>query len=281
MKVSVKRKILFNSSHSSNRTGWFMLNFLLKKVSLGITGFESAAATYSQLPLSLQELLIDAPSSTSISMMEDGSLRKMGIFPGDLLIVNRSLTPQKGDVVLCYLNGDIICRLLDMERKSLFKVELAPDRTIETPIQDTDDFTVMGVVPYSIRVHVKNDNRFRDFTLNGLTVADAQFNLDELLNINPQATFFAQASGNSMQGSGIFNNDLIIVDRALEVTNEAVIVCNYNSEFACKIIDTINQTLLSTSCEHEPKPIREIDTFNVEGVVPVSIRILRPLPQLI
>ena len=279
--MSVKRRILFNSSHRSNRTGWFMLNFLLNKVSLGITGFESAAATYSQLPLTLQELLIDAPSSTSISIMEDGSLTKMGVYAGDLLIVNQSLTPQTGDVVLCDLNGDIICRILDIERRSLFKIELVPDQIIETKILETDDFTIMGVVPSSIRVHVENDNRFRDFTLNGLTVADAQFNLDELLNINPQATFFAQASGNSMQGSGIFNNDLIIVDRALEVTNEAVIVCNYNGEFACKIINTINQTLLSTSCEHGPKPIRKIDTFNVEGVVPVSIRILRPIPKLI
>ena len=46
----------------------------------GITGFESPAAEYSQLPLSLDELLIEHPNATFIGRASANSMRDVGIF---------------------------------------------------------------------------------------------------------------------------------------------------------------------------------------------------------
>lgn len=96
--------------------------------------------------------------------------------------------------------------------------------------------------------------------------------LDSLLIQNPNATFIGIASGDSMEKVGIFSGDLLIVDRARPVNNGSVIVANYNGNFICKILDKINNRLLSASEQHQPVYISENDVFQLEGSVPVSIR---------
>ncbi|QYK03148.1 MULTISPECIES: LexA family protein [Shewanella] len=104
--------------------------------------------------------------------------------------------------------------------------------------------------------------------------------LDELLIEHPSATFIGQARGDSMQGVGIFDEDILIVDRHVSVKNQDVIVANYNGAFVCKIIDTVNRQLLSANESHMSTPILEHDSFSVEGVVIRSIRCHRQSPIL-
>ncbi|QYJ92065.1 MULTISPECIES: LexA family protein [Shewanella] len=96
--------------------------------------------------------------------------------------------------------------------------------------------------------------------------------LDELLIEHPSATFIGQASGDSMQGVGIFDQDILIVDRHVTVKNQDIIVANYNGCFVCKIIDTVNRQLISANESHMNTPIFEHDSFTIEGVVIRSIR---------
>jgi DNA polymerase V len=96
--------------------------------------------------------------------------------------------------------------------------------------------------------------------------------LDELLIKNPNATFIGVASGNSMEGVGIFSGDLLIVDRSRETKNGSIIVANFNGNFICKILDKINNRLLSASTNHKPVYLTENDVFQLEGSVPISIR---------
>jgi DNA polymerase V len=96
--------------------------------------------------------------------------------------------------------------------------------------------------------------------------------LDKLLIKHPNATFIGLASGDSMQGVGIFDKDLLIVDRALTPLNGDIIVCNYNGNFTCKILDKTNHQLISASANHKPVIISPDDTFQLEGVVSRSIR---------
>ncbi len=101
-------------------------------------------------------------------------------------------------------------------------------------------------------------------------------NLDELLIEHPSATFIGQAIGESMQGIGIFDGDLLIVDRHVSVQNLDVIVANYNGEFVCKMIDMTRRQLLSANETMMPVYINSQDTFSIEGVVIRSIRCHRP-----
>ncbi|MDG1752579.1 MAG: S24 family peptidase [Thalassotalea sp.] len=96
--------------------------------------------------------------------------------------------------------------------------------------------------------------------------------LDELLIHNPNATFIGLASGNSMEGVGIFSGDLLIVDRSKNVKDGFVIVANLNGNFVCKILDKTNKRLLSASGDHMPVYITENDVFQLEGKVTYNVR---------
>lgn len=110
---------------------------------------------------------------------------------------------------------------------------------------------------------------------------ELSLSLEELLLQHPNATFFGLANGRSMEGQGIFNGDVLVVDRAEHVSNGAIIVANFNGCFVCKIIDTENALLLSASKEHKPIEISAADDFQIEGVVNVSFRLHKKLPVLL
>lgn len=96
--------------------------------------------------------------------------------------------------------------------------------------------------------------------------------LDQLLIKHPEATFIGIACGDSMQGVGIFDKDLLIVDRAVNTKQMSVIVANYNGEFICKLLDKNRRVLISANTVYKPVSISEIDEFRIEGVVVCSIR---------
>ena len=104
--------------------------------------------------------------------------------------------------------------------------------------------------------------------------------LDELLIRHPNATFIGQATGQSMEGIGIFAGDLLIVDRSLNAKNGDVVVANFNGCFVCKLIDKKQARLLSASKNHAPVSIKPEDEFQLEGVVTRSIRLHRQAPEL-
>ncbi|MEL0631551.1 S24 family peptidase [Pseudoalteromonas carrageenovora] len=105
--------------------------------------------------------------------------------------------------------------------------------------------------------------------------------LDELLIKHPDATFIGIASGNSMQEVGIFEGDLLVVDRAEQADNGDVIVANLNGLFVCKLLDKTNARLLSASPLHKPVQLTAADEFQLEGVVTLSVRMHRQTPELL
>ncbi len=104
--------------------------------------------------------------------------------------------------------------------------------------------------------------------------------LDELLVRHPNATFIGLAAGDSMQGVGIYDGDLLLVDRAVIPKHMDVIVANYNGEFVCKLVDTQSGLLHSASSQYAPMPITDADSFQLEGTVVSSIRLHKHSAQL-
>ncbi len=96
--------------------------------------------------------------------------------------------------------------------------------------------------------------------------------LDNLLIAHPNATFIGKAAGDSMQGVGIFDGDLLLVDRAEPITNGCILIAVYNGDFVCKILDKKNNKFLSANNEHPAIKIRAEDKIQIEGVVIRSIR---------
>ena len=94
--------------------------------------------------------------------------------------------------------------------------------------------------------------------------------------LNDTSTFIGRACGHSMQGVGIFDGDLLIIDRALQPKQNDVIVAVLNGLFVCKLADIKNNQLLSANDDYPPVNISDYDSFTLEGVVAQSIRLHRP-----
>ncbi|QSR87660.1 translesion error-prone DNA polymerase V autoproteolytic subunit [Candidatus Methylacidiphilum infernorum] len=63
---------------------------------------------------------------------------------------------------------------------------------------------------------------------------EKSLSLDELLIKRPAATFFVKASGNSMEGEGIRDGDILVVDRAEKPKNGSIVVAAINGELVVK-----------------------------------------------
>ena len=63
-------------------------------------GFPSPAQDYVEQTLDLNELCIKRPAATYFVRVEGGSMIEAGIHPDDILVVDRSVTPQHGDIFL-------------------------------------------------------------------------------------------------------------------------------------------------------------------------------------
>ena len=63
---------------------------------------------------------------------------------------------------------------------------------------------------------------------------EKQISLDELLNIRAPHVYLVTIEGESMQGAGIFDGDLAVVDRAREPAHGDIVVALLNNDPICK-----------------------------------------------
>jgi DNA polymerase V len=92
------------------RTPWRVpLPLFTGKIS---AGFPSPADDYVEKTLDLNELLVKKPAATFFVRAEGESMLGAGIHPNDILIVDRSLEPVAGKVVICALNGALTVKRL-------------------------------------------------------------------------------------------------------------------------------------------------------------------------
>lgn len=71
-----------------------------------VAGFPSPAEQYLEPPLDLNELLVKRPAATYFVRVQGDSMSGAGISDGDLLVVDRSLRPADGDVIIASVDGD-------------------------------------------------------------------------------------------------------------------------------------------------------------------------------
>ncbi len=99
--------------------------------------------------------------------------------------------------------------------------------------------------------------------------SDGELDLNQYLVKNPPATFFVRVSGDSMINAGIFPNDILIVDRSIEVKNNDIIIATVNGEFTVKrFFKNDNSVKLNPENSHySPIVIHEEMDFEIWGKV--------------
>lgn len=78
-----------------------------------------------------------------------------------------------------------------------------------------------------------------------------------------------RVSGESMHGLGIYDGDLLVVDRALPATHGSVVIAVLDGEFTVKqLVHTQDGQILRAAHPNYPDtPIRPEQNFSVWGVV--------------
>ena len=110
-------------------------------------GFPSPADDYMEGSLDLNEYVIKHPSATYFVRASGDSMTGAGIFHGDLLVVDRSLEPVHGRVVIAEVDGQFtVKRLL----KAKDHVSLQSENTSYPPIefQEGNEVVIWGVVTH-------------------------------------------------------------------------------------------------------------------------------------
>jgi len=107
-------------------------------------GFPSPAQDYVERALDLNELLVKRPAATYFVRAQGDSMIDAGIFPGDILVVDRSLEARHGDVVIACLNGELTVKRLETRPQS----RLVPMNKAYAPVEipDNADLELFGVV---------------------------------------------------------------------------------------------------------------------------------------
>lgn len=98
--------------------------------------------------------------------------------------------------------------------------------------------------------------------------------LDELLSLRAPHIYLVRIEGDSMVGAGIFDGDLVIVDRAIEPCHGQVVIAAVNGEPVCKRLyrQGGEVALLSENRGYPPRYILEADELQIWGVVTFSVR---------
>ncbi|WP_298150332.1 translesion error-prone DNA polymerase V autoproteolytic subunit [Flavobacterium sp.] len=112
-------------------------------------GFPSPAQDYIERTLDLNELCIKRPAATYFVRVEGDSMIEAGICPDDILIVDRSVTAQHGDIVIAQVQGEFTVKELVMRPQ----VQLLPRNKAYPPITFAEgaELELFGVVTGVVR----------------------------------------------------------------------------------------------------------------------------------
>ena len=116
-------------------------------------GFPSPAEDYLHESLDFNRDLIRHPEATFYGRVDGDSMEDASICEGDIAVIDRSVDPQDGDVVVGYVNGEFTIKFLDLTHKDEGYIELRPANKNYHPIRinENDDFEVWGVVVWTIK----------------------------------------------------------------------------------------------------------------------------------
>ena len=98
--------------------------------------------------------------------------------------------------------------------------------------------------------------------------------LNEFIIKRPAATFFMRVSGQSMEGVGILDGDIVAIDKSLETKSGDKIVAYIDGEFTLKtfIKRDGRGVLMPANPNYRPIEISESNDFQIWGVVTAVVR---------
>lgn len=114
-------------------------------------GFPAPGDDLVERPLDLNDLLIENPTATFFVRVSGDSMEGAKIFAGDILVVDRGLTPRSGSIVVAAVYGELVVKRLQKTSQGMV---LASENSDYEPIivREAEDCYIWGVVTGSARI---------------------------------------------------------------------------------------------------------------------------------
>lgn len=116
-------------------------------------GFPSPADDYLEDPVDLGSLLVPRPAATFMWRVQGASMIDVGINHDDILVVDRSLPPQPGHVVVVVIDGECSVKVLT-QLNGRPTLAFANKTMPEFQLSVDAEVTIWGVVTYNIHRHL-------------------------------------------------------------------------------------------------------------------------------
>lgn len=113
-------------------------------------GFPSPAQDLGAKRIDLTAQLIRHPQATFLLRARGESMRDVGIFDGDVLVVDRALQARNGHVVVAVVDGEFVCKTLSMRAGRVALKAANPSYSDIIP-QEGQSVEVWGVVAHAIK----------------------------------------------------------------------------------------------------------------------------------
>ncbi len=113
-------------------------------------GFPSPADDFLDLNIDLNNYLVKNPSTTFYGKVRGDSMIDAGIHDGDLLIIDKSLSPQNNKIAVCFIDGEFTVKRIKIEKDLIW---LIAENKNYPPIKVTEanDFIIWGIVTNVIK----------------------------------------------------------------------------------------------------------------------------------
>ncbi|WFE68933.1 translesion error-prone DNA polymerase V autoproteolytic subunit [Thiomicrospira sp. R3] len=115
-----------------------------------VAGFPSPADDNLEQTIDLNTHFIKKPNTTFLVKVQGDSMKQAGIYPGDLLAVDRSETPKDGKIVIASIDGELTVKRLSIKSTGTW---LMPenDQYDPIPVRESSDLVIWGVVVSVLR----------------------------------------------------------------------------------------------------------------------------------
>ena len=139
-----KEKLTFLKPKKGNSIGQWL-------VEQGISaGFSSPADDFKEIRISLDKELVKNQESTFYARVSGDSMLEAGIDDGDLLVIDKSLSPENGKIAVCFVDGDFTVKRIVKEKGKLYlKAENKKYKSME--IKEGNELIIWGIVEYVIK----------------------------------------------------------------------------------------------------------------------------------
>ena len=124
-----------------------LLPFHLNKVG---AGFPSSATDYVEDDIDLNVHLIKNIPSTFLIRVQGKSMRDVGIYDGDLLIVDKSLNPKNFSTIIANINEELVVKTFVKEKNQSFLTSGSKKLNDKINLTDNPEVLIWGVVTYVV-----------------------------------------------------------------------------------------------------------------------------------